>query len=200
MAYGKYFRTNVFGGYKKTDVERYVKSLEETCEKLEVIKEKAAKLEESVASMLESGVLDKESQSEPAAPLRPEWLPEGFTEDDFKLLTEKAAKFDESAKEGLISGISDSELKDRVKDIEPRAWEKAEKILTETEKIAEQNRARAEEALNSELKAAAEQFVTELRFMQSCINTLADAFPERLSQRLDKMKAIEEDTGGGEDK
>ncbi len=198
MAYGKYFRTNVFGGYKKKDVVRYVKSLEETCEKLEVIKEKAAKLEESVTSVLESGVLDKETQTESAAPLRPEWLPEGFTEDDFKLMSEKAAKFDESSKKGLISGISDSELKDRVKDIEPWAWEKAERILTETEKIAEQNRARAEEALNSELKAAAEQFITELRFMQGCINTLADAFPERLSQRIDKMKAIEEGTGGAD--
>lgn len=196
MSYGKYFRTCVFGGYKKADVARYVKSLEDACEKLEIIREKASKLEETVSALLESGRLDNASAAEPS---RPEWLPEGFGEEDFKELIEKAAKYDEGlgSEKGLIEGISDDELKEKVKDIEPKAWERAERILTETEKIAEKNRTRAEEALNTELKEAAEQFVSELRFMQSCINTLADAFPERLSQRISSMKAIEEGESEG---
>lgn len=170
----KMFRRTIFGGFNKTDVEEYIKVLEDELEKSKAGKLSLSEKDKSIIDESIEEIQKLKNERETLA-IKVEELEEKVKKKESEIAKGKEDSENDELLEKLLA--ENKQLKDRIKNIElveaeqikdrdaikkvlAVAKENARTLLLNTEKIAKEKKKRAEEELKNELENKVIEFVT----------------------------------------
>lgn len=180
MKSDKMFRTCLFGGYNKEDVQSYIERLEQEIERLTAVEATAELLEKSVDELLEKQRADQAALEKIEAMQNDTQEPEATQMDreEMEVLKEKAQKYEESY-DAIKQLLLDSRIEAQViltdarqqaeklrEQMESEAKMQYDQTLLEAEEAAKKTRAAAEEEINEEKKAVREEQLEAERALQ----------------------------------